>query len=101
MKKYLVPAAICAWLVASPVLAGEKRIDVNVSDLTCPSCSYIAASSMKAVPSVEIVSFKQGSEWGEDVFTVTFDDQMADAEMIVDAVMANGYPAEILPAAGN
>ncbi|MAW86278.1 MAG: periplasmic mercury ion-binding protein [Phyllobacteriaceae bacterium] len=96
MKKYLVPAAICAWIVASPALAGEKRIDVNVGELTCPSCSYIAASSMKAVPSVEIVDFKQGSKWGEGVFTVTFDDQLADADMIVDAVKANGYPAEVL-----
>ncbi len=96
MKKYLVPAAICAWLVASPALAGEQRIDINVGDLTCPSCSYIAAASIKAVPSVEIVGFKQGSEWGEGVFTLTFDDQLADADTIVDAIMANGYPAEVL-----
>lgn len=96
MKKYLVPAAICAWLAVSPVLAGEQRIDVNVGELTCPSCSYIAAASMKAVPSVEIVGFKQGSEWSEGVFTLTFDDQLADADMIVDAIAANGYPAEIV-----
>ncbi len=96
MKRYLVPAAICAWLVTSPALAGEQRIDVNVGDLTCPSCSYIAASSMKAVPSVEIVNFREGSEWSEGVFTVTFDDQLTDAETIVDAVKANGYPAEML-----
>lgn len=96
MKNYLVPAAICAWLLASPVLAGEKLIDVNVGGLACPSCPYIAAESMEAVPSVEIVGFRQGSEWDEGVFTLTFDDQLANAEMIVDAVMANGYSAKVL-----
>jgi mercuric ion binding protein len=53
---------------------------------------------MRSVPSVEIVDFLEGQRWDEGVFVVTYDDQAANPAMIVQAIMANGYPAEVLPA---
>lgn len=96
MKKYLLPIAILAGLSGSAAFADEQRISVNVGDLTCPSCSFIVASSMRTVPSVEIFDFLEGRAWGEGIFVVTYDDQIANPDMIIQAVMANGYPAEVL-----
>lgn len=97
MKKLLLPIATVAGLAGSAAFADEQRINVNVGDLTCPSCSFIVASSMRAVPSVEIVDFLEGRAWGEGIYVVTYDDQAANPDMIIQAVMANGYPAEVLP----
>jgi mercuric ion binding protein len=96
--KLLLPAVITGLLAAVPALADEQRINISVSELTCPSCAYIAAGSMRSVPSVEIVDFLEGQRWDEGVFVVTYDDQAANPAMIVQAIMANGYPAEVLPA---
>lgn len=95
MKTHLAIATIIGLLAASPGLAAEQQIKVDVSDLTCPTCSYTVASSMRSVPSVEILDFTEGAEFGKGVFTVTYDDATATPEMIVEAVLANGYPAAI------
>lgn len=96
MDKLLLPLAIVSGLAAFPALAGEQQTNISVSEMTCPTCSFTVASSMRQVPSVEIVDFQESATFGEGVFIVTYDDEAVDAEMIVDAVKANGYPAEIL-----
>ena len=97
MKHTLLSSAVCLAAFASAAFAEERTVEIGVSELTCPSCSFIGASSMRGVPSVEINSFEDGAEYGQGVYSVTFDDAETTVEGIIEAVMANGYPAEILP----
>lgn len=98
MRRLFLPVVASILLTALPVLAEEQRISVNVSEMTCPTCSFTVSSSMRQVPSVEIVEFQESDTFGEGVFMVTYDDAVATPEMIIEAITANGYPAEVLQA---
>ena len=82
---------------ASAAFAEERTVEIAVSELTCPSCSFIVASSMRGVPSVKIDNFVEGPEAGHRVYRVTFNDAETSVEDIIRAVDANGYPAEVVP----
>lgn len=97
MKQILLSSALTFAALSSVALAEERPVEIGVSELTCPSCSFIVASSMRGVPSVEIDSFTDGPDYGEGIYSVTFDDAETTVESIIEAVMANGYPAEVLP----
>ncbi|MDE4193239.1 periplasmic mercury ion-binding protein [Phaeobacter gallaeciensis] len=96
MKHILLSSALAVAALSSQALAEEQTVEIEVSELTCPSCSFIVASSMRGVPSVEINDFAEGPEYGHGVYNVTFDDAEASVERIIEAVMANGYPAQVL-----
>lgn len=96
MKHILLSSVLMVAAFSSPAFAEEQTVAIAVSELTCPSCSFIVASSMRGVPSVEINDFAEGPEYGHGVYKVTFDDAEASVERIIEAVMANGYPAEVL-----
>ena len=96
MKHFLLSTLTIAALSA-PALAEERQVEIAVSELTCPSCSFIVASSMRGVPSVEIAEFEDGPEYGQGVYSVTYDDSVTTIESIIGAVTANGYPAHVLP----
>ncbi|GAB4283720.1 MAG: mercury resistance system periplasmic binding protein MerP [Roseovarius sp.] len=98
MKSLLLSGITAGLMAAMPAFAGEQTISIDVGDMTCPSCSFTVAASMKRVPTVRIVDFQQGETFGQGVFVVTFDDAVATPKMIVEAVTANGYPARLLPA---
>ena len=83
-------------LAAAPASAEEQRINIGVGELTCPTCSFTVAAAMRGVPTVEIIDFTEGEEFG--TYIVAFDDQAANPDMIIDAVLSNGYPAELLQA---
>ena len=51
---------------------------------------------MRGVPSVEVIDFTEGEEFGTGTYVVIFDDEVADQTMIVDAIRDIGYPADIL-----
>ncbi|MFW8596307.1 periplasmic mercury ion-binding protein [Cribrihabitans neustonicus] len=101
MKNIFLTLSALGVLAAAPASAGEQRINVGVGKLTCPSCSFTVAAAMRGVPSVEIVDFLEGQSWGEGTYVVAYDDEAATPEMIVNAVLANGYPAEILQPGGS
>lgn len=96
MKNLHLTIAALAVLTAVPAGAEEQRINVGVGELTCPTCSFTVAAAMRGVSSVEIIDFQEGSEFGKGTYVVAFDDQVANPEMIVDAILATGYPAELL-----
>ncbi|MGR3708897.1 MAG: periplasmic mercury ion-binding protein [Alterinioella nitratireducens] len=85
-------------LAAVPASAEEQRINIGVGELTCPTCSFTVAAAMRGVPTVEIIDFTEGEEFGTGTYIVAFDDQAANPDMIIDAVLSNGYPAELLQA---
>jgi periplasmic mercuric ion binding protein len=96
MKSLFSTLALGLALMATPAMAGEKTAKIAVSELSCPSCVYIVSTSMKSVPTVKVVDFLQGEDWWKGVFTVTYDDEAATTDMIIEAVFANGYPAALL-----
>ncbi|APZ51004.1 hypothetical protein Ga0080574_TMP670 (plasmid) [Salipiger abyssi] len=51
---------------------------------------------MRGVPSVEIIDFMEGEEFGTGTYIVAFDDEAADQDMIVEAIRATGYSADIV-----
>lgn len=100
MKKILLSSALALAALSSAARAEERRVEIAVSELTCPSCSFIVASSLRSVPSVQIEGFAEGPESGQGVYSVTFDDAETSVEGLIAAVTANGYPAQVLPKNG-
>ena len=98
MKHLSLALATLGILAAMPASAEEQRINVGVAELTCPTCSFTVAAAMRGVPTVEIVDFQEGEEFGTGTYVVAFDDQAANPDMIIEAVLTNGYPAEVLQA---
>jgi len=97
MKHILLSSALAISAIAPAAFAEERTVEIAVGELTCPSCSFIVASSMRGVPSVQIDDFVDGPEYGQGVYSVTFDDAETSVENIIDAVAANGYPVQALP----
>lgn len=97
MKHIVMSSALAIAALSSAVVAEERTVEIAVSELTCPSCSFIVASSMRGVPSVQFNDFVDGPESGQGVYSVTFDDAEASVEGILKAVAANGYPAQLRP----
>ncbi|NNL72277.1 MAG: periplasmic mercury ion-binding protein, partial [Silicimonas sp.] len=56
------------------------------------------AAAMRGVPTVEIIDFQEGEEFGTGTYVVAFDDQATSPDMIIEAVQSNGYPAEVVQA---
>ncbi|GGH41865.1 mercuric ion binding protein [Cribrihabitans marinus] len=96
MKSLHLALAVVGTLAAFPASAAEQRINIGVGELTCPTCSFTVATAMRGVPTVEIIDFREGEEFGTGTYVVAFDDQAANPDMIIEAVLANGYPAEIV-----
>lgn len=92
-----LPFTVAALLLAAPAFAGEQTARIDVGEMTCPTCSFTVAASLRSVPTVQVVSFHDGDAIGEGVFVVTYDDQATDTDAIVNAVVANGYPARVAP----
>ncbi|MEP3039676.1 MAG: hypothetical protein ABJO97_13410 [Roseibium sp.] len=75
MKHLYLALATLGILAAMPASADEQRIKVGVGELTCPTCSFTVAAAMRGVPTVEIIDFQDGEEFGTGTYVVTFDDQ--------------------------
>ena len=97
MKHILLSSALAITVFAPAAFAGERTVEITVGELTCPSCSFIVASSMRSIPSVQIDGFIDGPEYGQGIYNVTFDDAETSVKNIIDAVAENGYPARALP----
>lgn len=93
--KHLLLSALSIAALSSQALAEERQVEITVGDLTCPSCSLIVANSMRGVPSVEIDAFEEGPGTGQGIYSVTYDDSETTVENIIEAVTANGYPAQV------
>jgi periplasmic mercuric ion binding protein len=99
--KYLVASALTAISLATAAHAAEQEVSIAVGELSCPSCVYIAASAMREIPTVEVVSFQEGANWWEGTFVVTYDDASATPAAIAEAVSGYGYPASVVTEGGS
>lgn len=93
--KYLALAAALV-LPAAASLADEATTRLHVTGLTCPSCSYIVATALKRIETVEIAEFVEGTN-EDGIYVLRFDDEVTAPEAIVDAVLDVGYGAELAP----
>ena len=83
MKLIMLSSALAIAASASAAFAEERTVEIAVSELTCPSCSFIVASSMRGVPSVEINDFAECFEIangilcnvGHRISTIAFDQE--------------------------
>ena len=55
MRQVLLAAIL--WISPTAIVAAEAETRLHVTGLTCPSCSYIVATALKRVETVEIAEF--------------------------------------------
>jgi periplasmic mercuric ion binding protein len=96
--KLLIPAAL--MMISSAAFAEMATTKVNVSGLTCPSCSYIVATTLKRIETVEITDFTEGSN-DDGTFVLQFNDAVTSAQAIVYAVTSVGYGAALVTGGGS
>lgn len=90
----LVLSALLSLASASAVMAAEATTRIDVTGLTCPSCSYIVATALKRVDSVEIIEFTEGQS-EDGTYLLRFDDSLTSPEALVAAVTDVGYGASL------
>lgn len=94
--KALTGASAALLLAGSAVWAAERQASIEVSELFCPSCPYIAAEAVKSIESVQIIEGDYDEEAETIVFLVSYDDALTTPEAIAAAPMRYGYPGRVL-----
>ena len=91
-----IALTLFALTMATAAQAAERQAQIEVSELFCPSCPYIAAQAIRDVGSTDIVEvdYDQGAE--KAVYLVTYDDAVTSAEAIAAAPGEYGYPGRVL-----
>ncbi|SFP87080.1 heavy-metal-associated domain-containing protein [Tranquillimonas alkanivorans] len=98
MKRILLAAILL--LAPATVLAGDAQTRLHVTGLTCPSCSYIVATALKRVDTVEIAEFVEGD--AEDgTYVLHYDDSVTDPEALIATVTGVGYGATLADGSGS
>lgn len=92
MKKILTLTTYL--LTAATAFAGEATTSLDVTGLTCPSCSFIVATALKRVETVEIVAFTEGTS-EDGTYFLRFDDAVTTPEALIAAVTGMGYGATL------
>ncbi len=96
----LLVSTTALFLSASAALAAEATTRIAVEGLTCPSCSYIVATAMKRVESVEVLKFTEGhAETG--LYVLRYDDALTNPDAIVAAVTGVGFGASMAAESGS
>jgi len=88
--------SLLGLFAASMAQAVERQASIEVSELFCPSCPYIAANAITSIDSVEIIQgdYDQAAEM--IIFLVRYDDAITTPEAIAAAPMQYGYPGRVL-----
>lgn len=92
---------LAATLLPTPAAtsAGEAQTRIHVTCLTCPSCSYIVATALKRVETVEIAEFEGTDEDG--LYVLRYDDAVTAPEALIAAVTGVGYGAALAAEVGS
>jgi periplasmic mercuric ion binding protein len=84
------------WLAGGTGWAAEQQARIEVSELSCPSCPYIAADAVKSIESVEIIRGEYDQAAEKMVLLVSYDDVLTTPDAIAGAPMQYGYPGRVL-----
>ncbi|WIY25726.1 heavy-metal-associated domain-containing protein [Parasedimentitalea psychrophila] len=95
MKNLLIPTLMAACF-AGGALAEQRQATIEVSELTCPSCPYIAAQAVSAVDLVVIVDGVYDDAAQSVVFELTYDTEITTLAEIASASEQFGYPGRVL-----
>ena len=95
MNRLFTLIALAAILVA-PASAASKTVTLSVPGMTCAACPITVK---KALNKVEGVSRIEVSLENREA-VVTFDDQKANVQALIDAVTKAGYPTKLAAAQG-
>ncbi|MGR3498585.1 MAG: heavy-metal-associated domain-containing protein [Limimaricola soesokkakensis] len=98
MKHLLLAASLGLAPVALQAEEAETRL--HVTGLTCPSCSYIVATALKHIDTVEIAEFAEG-EAEDGLYVLRYDDLVTDPEALIAAVTGVGYGASLVSGSGS
>ena len=90
---------IAGLLSTTAAWAAQQQARIEVSELFCPSCPYIAADAVKTIESVEIVEADYDKDAETIVFLISYDDALTTPEAIAEAPMQYGYPGRVLDGA--
>ncbi|MGR3402825.1 MAG: heavy-metal-associated domain-containing protein [Paracoccus sp. (in: a-proteobacteria)] len=88
--------SLLGLFAATAAQAAERQASIVVSELTCPSCPYIAANAVKSIDSVEILQSEYDQAAEKIVFLVRYDDAVTSPEAIAAAPLQYGYPGRVL-----
>jgi len=91
-----VTLSLLGLFAASIAQAVERQASIEVSELYCPSCPFIAADAVKSIDSVKIIEGDYDKEAETIVFLVSYDDAITTPEAIAEAPMQYGYPGRVL-----
>lgn len=93
---------LAAIMLSAPAatLAAEAETRLHVTGLTCPSCSYIVATALKKIESVEITEFTEG-EADDGVYVLAYDDAATAPGALIEAVTGVGYRAALATGGGS
>jgi len=90
MKAKLFPLFIIA-LLSQPLFAAEKKVVLDVKNMTCPTCPITVKLSLKDVEGVEDVKIS----FADKTASVTFDDAITNNEELTEAITDAGYPSAV------
>jgi mercuric ion binding protein len=96
MRQMLLAAIL--WISPTAIFAAEAETRLHVTGLTCPSCSYIVATALKRVETVEIAEFLEAED---GVYVLHYDDAVTGPARLIAAVTGVGYGATLAPEDGS
>lgn len=82
------------FLSAAQAQAVERRVTLDVKNVSCVTCAPIVARALTQVRGVSRVVVKESGS-GVAVATVTFDDARATPNALAQASTNAGYPARV------
>lgn len=88
--------SLFAVFLATAAQAAERQARIEVTELFCPSCPYIAAQAIREVESADIVEASYDAAAQMAVFLVSYDDAVTNANAIAAAPAEYGYPGRVL-----
>ncbi|MGR3591527.1 MAG: heavy-metal-associated domain-containing protein [Limimaricola soesokkakensis] len=98
MKHLLLATSLS--LAPVTIQAAEAETRLHVTGLTCPSCSYIVATTLKRIDTVEIAQFIEG-EADDGLYVLHYDDAVTNPEALIAAVTGVGYGASLVSGSGS
>ena len=81
--------ATLAILASVPAIAGERTVNLQLENFSCPSCAFIVKRTLMEIPGVAAceVSYR------ERLARITFDDEKTSVAALTAATSELGFPS--------
>ena len=93
---YCSLAATAAIWITGASGAAERTATIEVTELWCSSCPYIAAQAVKAIPSAVIIGGFYDPNLQLAHFIIQYDDELTTLAAVIGATEEFGYPATLV-----